>query len=114
MKRIEDKSFVKARDDKPKEEVPSKVITISETIKEPSFRVIGDSLMKKEHPKLAELYTELNNASDNLFTLGHRSHDLKRQYTNDVEFWRKKIREYEKNEGITRDDHIRWSGFQNN
>ncbi len=114
MKKIEDKSFVKAKEIKPEVKPPPKAVSIDEVIekakvKEPSFDIVGDSTMKREHPKLVEYYNNMNTASNNLSTLGHRSHDFKRQYTNEVEHWRAKIREYEKNEGISREDHIRWN-----
>jgi len=114
MKKIEDKSFVKSKEIKPEIKDPPKAISIDKVIekakaKEPSFDIIGDSTIKREHPKLAEHYAELNTASNNLFTLGHRSHDMKMKYTNEIERIRAKIREYEKNEGISREDHIRWN-----
>lgn len=65
------------------------------------------SLMKEKHPRLAKLYEQLNTVTSKLHILGPRSASIKMQLTNEVEELRKKIKEYKKNEGITREEEMR-------
>lgn len=111
MKKIENKAYLKEKEEKvieepQKEEKETK--TASNDKIEVNFKRVGDSTMKKLHPKLAEHYEELNAAIFRQHTIGFRSRDLQRACEIDVEFIRAKIKEYKKNEGITREMEIKW------
>lgn len=111
MHKIENKAYLKPKpptvvDKPPKEEKEAKIGSNEEI--QLDFRRLGDSTLKKLHPKLAEHYDNLNEAIFKLHTLGPRTQEFKRKYTNEVEHYRKKVQEYKKNEGITREDEIRW------
>lgn len=111
MHKIENKAYLKPKtpivvDKPPKEEKEAK--TDSNEQIELDFRRLGDSTLKKLHPKLAEYYDNLNDAANKLHTLGPRSSEFRIKYTNELQHFRKKVKEYKKNEGITREDEIRW------
>lgn len=69
---------------------------------------LKESNIRKEHPELARLHTELNKV---LISKYHaRSRDLQRLAEMEENSIKTKIKEYKEKHGITRDDYLKWNG----
>ncbi len=74
----------------------------------PSFEHKGISPMRKEHPVLADLHAELNQAILDEIGIGGRSRDLKRAYEIKIQGIRQRIAKYKTDFNITNLDYQRW------
>lgn len=63
--------------------------------------------LEKLHPELSKLYKELNEIIYDSMLIGNRSRDMRRLYDINIEGCRKKIKEYCKENNITREDLIK-------
>lgn len=112
---IENKAFLKKKNEEvidkpPKQKIGFKIDSKEEITNmfEPAIE-LNSGLLAKEHPVLAKHYDDLNSALWNETVVGGRSTELRRNCELETQKIRKKIKEYEKNEGITREDHQRWA-----
>lgn len=97
----------------PTEEVEEVKVTkkVEERVSEPIYAFATDiQTVNKEFPKLAELYADLKVLITQEFA-GFRSNELKRNWEHSVARQRILIRNFEKENNISRQDHLRWAGI---
>jgi len=82
----------------------AKVIKVGDDLEPMQF---PSNRMRAEHSKLAIMYSDLN---DMIFA-SHREPGLAKMKASEIQNLRTSIRNYEIVHGITRKDHLRWSGF---